>query len=247
MSDLTLLELYPGHLMMNGDMGNAAVLKRRAELAGLGLTIVGHDPGDALPDSVDVVSIGTGPTSAQVVVTEDLVVIAARLREWAAGGLPIIAVNAGFHLLGRSLTLPDGTVLEGAGLFPVTTLPRAERTVTDAFVVDTTLAGRMIGIENQAVAVSLHDGTTPLGDVVTGRGNDGRVEGARVLEAFGTHLHGPVLALNPSFADHLLRVAAERAGLVYRTTDAHSRIDAVAREARGILAKAAGIPLDRPE
>ena len=33
----------------------------------------------------------------------------------------------------------------------------------------------------------------------------------------GTHLHGPVLAKNPAFADHLLGIMAERAGLAYTT------------------------------
>lgn len=243
MSVLTLLELYPGHLMMNGDMGNAAVLKRRAELAGLALGIVGHEPGAPLPEHVDLVSIGTGPTSAQAVVGDDVAHIGPRLREWAHSGVPMIAVNAGFHLLGRSVTLPDGTLIEGAGVFAITTQPRAERTVTDAFVVDTELAGRVVGVENQAVQVTLH-GQQPLGRVVTGRGNDGKLEGAVSGDAIGTHLHGPVLALNPALADHLLTRAAARAGLEYRTNDAHAEIDAVARQAREHLVRGIGVAVD---
>ena len=115
---LTILELYPGHLMMNGDMGNAAVLRVRAELAGIEASVVGHDPGDALPDHVDAVTIGTGPNSALPIVASDLATIAPRLRDLAAEGTPMLAVNAGFHLFGESLRLPDGTDLEGAGVFP---------------------------------------------------------------------------------------------------------------------------------
>ena len=243
MSALTLLELYPGHLMMNGDMGNAAVLKRRAELAGLGLVVVGHEPGEPLPDDVDFVSIGTGPTSAQAVVGSDLPVIGPQLRAWADAGVAMIAVNAGFHLLGRSLTLPDGTRIEGAGVFATTTQPRAERTVTDAFVVDSEIAGRLVGVENQAVSVTLHD-QRPLGRVVTGRGDDGKVEGAISGNAIGTHLHGPVLALNPALADHLLTVATARRGERYQTGAAHAEIDAVARQAREHLVRGIGVAVD---
>jgi len=243
MSALTLLELYPGHLMMNGDMGNAAVLKRRAELAGLGFLIVGHEPGGALPDHVDLVSIGTGPTSAQAVVGADVALIGPQLRELAAAGVPMIAVNAGFHLLGRSLTLPDGTLIEGAGVFATTTQPRSDRTVTDAFVVDTEIAGRVVGVENQSVTVTLHE-HSPLGRVVTGRGNDGKAEGAVNGNAIGTHLHGPVLALNPALADHLLAAAARRAGLDYRLNAAHAEIDAVARQAREHLVRGIGVAVD---
>lgn len=243
MTVLTLLELYPGHLMMNGDMGNTAVLRRRAELAGISVGIVGHEPGAPLPEHVDVVTIGTGPSSAQAVVGEDVARIGPQLRTWAEAGVPMIAVNAGFHLLGRSLTLPDGALIEGAGVFAITTQPRAERTVTDAFVVDTDIAGRLVGVENQAVQVALH-GQPPLGRVVTGRGDDGAAEGALRGNAVGTHLHGPVLALNPALADHLLAAAAERAGLEYRPGAAHAEIDAVARQAREHLVRTIGVPVD---
>jgi CobQ-like glutamine amidotransferase family enzyme len=40
-----------------------------------------------------------------------------------------------------------------------------------------------------------------------GFGNDGEVDGVRAGSLFGTYLHGPVLALNPWFADVVLAEA----------------------------------------
>ena len=55
-----------------------------------------------------------------------------------------------------------------------------------------------------------------LGEIVRGFGNGGAAaenagaEGIRQLSAIGTHLHGPILALNPSLADQLLEQAVHR-------------------------------------
>jgi CobQ-like glutamine amidotransferase family enzyme len=57
----------------------------------------------------------------------------------------------------------------------------------------------------------------------------------------GTHLHGPVLAKNPAFADALLGIAAERAGLGYEPGEHAAVVDAYATAARATQLAAAGI------
>ena len=54
-------------------------------------------------------------------------------------------------------------------------------------------------------------------------------DGAIAHNATGTHVHVPVLAMNPHLADHLIRIAVERAGVEYTTTADHDRIDDVIR------------------
>jgi hypothetical protein len=43
--------------------------------------------------------------------------------------------------------------------------------------------------------------------VLVGHGNDGAVDGARAPGIFATYAHGPVLAINPWFADEILSAA----------------------------------------
>ena len=73
----------------------------------------------------------------------------------------------------------------------------------------------LAGFENHGGRTLLDPGTTPLGRVVHGYGNDGGsgAEGARAGRCFGTYLHGPLLPRNPWFADLLLTEAlAHRSG-----------------------------------
>ncbi|TMK18654.1 MAG: glutamine amidotransferase, partial [Actinobacteria bacterium] len=74
------------------------------------------------------------------------------------------------------------------------------------------LTTRLIGFENHAGRTWVGPGATPLARVARGRGNNGtdRTEGAVQGRVVGTYLHGPVLALNPAFADWLLALALGR-------------------------------------
>lgn len=241
---LTVAELFPGHLMLNGDMGNVAVLAHRATLAGAIVDVIRIERGEKLPDRVDLLCIGSGPISAQRAIATDLPRLRAPLTEWIAEGVGMLAVNAGFHLLGLSVQFRDGNSIDGVGVLPVTTIATDTQIVTDEFVVDSAV-GRLIGIENHATRVELHGGE-PLGRVVRGVGNDGVSEGVRVNNALGTHLHGPVLAMNPSLADSMLTQAFARHGEHYELTAAHQKIDDVAHNAREHLARIARVPVDAP-
>jgi CobQ-like glutamine amidotransferase family enzyme len=62
-----------------------------------------------------------------------------------------------------------------------------------------------VGFENHGGETALE--SSALGTVRVGFGNDGDVDGVRSGSLFGTYLHGPVLALNPWFADAVLSEA----------------------------------------
>ncbi|WP_165064068.1 type 1 glutamine amidotransferase [Marisediminicola senii] len=234
---ISILELYPEHLAVNGDMGNVLVLEKRLELAGIASRRLAHNPGDALPEKPDIVTIGTGPASALQVLADDIARIAPTLRSWVDDGMPLLAVTGGMQLLGSAITLPGGAGVTGAGVFGIHTDATQPRVVTNCFVVDTIL-GRLVGIENHGSRTTLTDGTAPFGTVSTGTGNDSRSEGVWVNNAIGTHVQGPVLAMNPVLADHLISIATKRAGLSYATTAEHDTIDALAAEARRLLGPA---------
>ena len=73
----------------------------------------------------------------------------------------------------------------------------------------------LVGFENHAYGTEVGADATPLGLVEPGgignglaarsdRGNGAAHEGAVQGRVVGTYLHGPLLALNPDFADRLL-------------------------------------------
>jgi CobQ-like glutamine amidotransferase family enzyme len=244
---LTILALYPKQLGINGDSGNVLALVERARWRGITATVVEHNVGDALPHSVDIIHIGSGPRTAQLAVRADLALIAARLREWKLAGVPVLAIAGGWQLLGSSLVEEDGAVVDGAGVFDTTSRLVAARAVGEIMV--ETGDGSVAGFENHGAVVTLGAGARPLGTVTAGYGNGGvaasaaRTEGVVEGDSIGTNLHGPFLPMNPTYADRMLRSALAFRGLdtALGTDERVARVDAAAAQARTAIAKRLGL------
>ena len=238
MSALTVVQLYPAELGVNGDSGNAKALTVRARLAGLDAQHVTYQRGDTLPTDADAVVIGGGPVSAMRNVHADLLSIAPTLRRWADDGVAFVGFGSGAELLGRSIQLTDGSILEGVGVLPF----RAIRTGTRAVgYVKTVHHGMtLIGFEDHASRWELDDDAQPLGYLEAGKGNQvestgKRTEGVRRGAAVGTQIGGPLLPLNPVLTDDLLALMARRRGLDYAPGEAHATLDRYAEGARGVI------------
>jgi hypothetical protein len=239
---LTIVALLPGLQNTNGDAENAAVLAMRAEWAGLDARVVAVDaPGD-LPERVDAIVLGSGSDSALEATRGALLTMHDELRTWGTEGVPILAVGTGWELLSWGIERRDGSGIEGLGILPGRAVPSRSR-VTGDLVVASPRFGLLVGFENHARDVVGAEGS-PLGRVRTGSGNgrDSGQEGVVMGSVIGTHLHGPVLAKNPAFADQLLGLATARAGLEYTPGPRASIVDgyaAAAREAQLVAARAA--------
>ncbi|RDV43439.1 cobyric acid synthase [Leifsonia sp. ku-ls] len=205
MTVLRILHLYPVELGINGDAGNVLALAERARWRGIDVETVAHAPGAELPASADLVHIGSGPLSGQRAVHEDVLRIAPTLRDWRDAGVPILAIAGGWQLLGTELETAEGEVLAGAAVFPTRAALGPKRHVGE--VVARLADGTAIaGFENHSARTVL-DGAEPLARLVSGTGNDGSTEGVVVGASIGTHLHGPLLPMNPVLADRLLSTA----------------------------------------
>jgi CobQ-like glutamine amidotransferase family enzyme len=245
---LTILALYPRQLGINGDSGNVLTLRQRAEWRGIGVTVVEHNVGDTLPESVDLVHIGSGPRTAQLAVQADLALITPQLRTWKDAGVPFLAIAGGWQLLGHSITDETGERFTAASLFPSSSTLVAKRAVGETAV--STPTGTVAGFENHGAVTTLDAGATPLGTVTAGFGNagaaasghtglEGVVDGASV----GTHLHGPFLPMNPVWADRLLQAALANRGsdTTLETDDRLAAVDLAAANSRAAIARRLGL------
>src|SRR5690606_23209814 len=141
-----------------------------------------------------VVVVGSGVGADLPRVRELLAPLEERVREWVDDGVPLLAVGTGFELLSAEVRREqDVEAIAGLGIFPGRAHPLCSR-VTGDLVVDRE-AGRLVGFENHSRGWSGDAGV--LGPVVHGTGSGAGAEGERSGTAWGTHLHGPVLAKNP--------------------------------------------------
>lgn len=243
---LTIVSLLPTLQNTNGDAQNAAVLARRARWAGLDATVVGVEALGELPDRVDAVVLGSGSDASLEKSRAALLTMHDALRRWGTEGVPILAVGTGWELLSWGIERRDGSIIEGLGILPGRAVPRQGR-VTGDLVVATPRLGTLVGFENHARDYVGAEGS-PLGRVRAGQGNgrDSGQEGVVMGEVFGTHLHGPVLAKNPGFADHLLGIVASRTGVQYLPGEQSRVVDGYAAAARDAHLSAAGVAASAP-
>jgi CobQ-like glutamine amidotransferase family enzyme len=211
---LRVAVVFPDLLGTYGDGGNGLILARRAEWRGYDVELL-RAASDAPVPEADIYCLGGGEDGPQVRAARTLIddgTLAAR----AAAGAVVLAVCAGFQVVGRSFPGATGEVHEGVELLDVETVkgegPRAVgEVVSDAVG----LAGlpALTGFENHGGVTALAEGAVALGRVTAGVGNGDGTEGAVQGRVVGTYLHGPVLARNPALADLLLSWALDDAAL----------------------------------
>jgi CobQ-like glutamine amidotransferase family enzyme len=141
------------------------------------------------------------------------------LRTAVDAGAAVLAVCAGFQLIGTSLPGAQGITIEGLGLVDAHTVYTDDpRCVGELFVAPAMdeSAPMYTGFENHQGRTQIGQGMQPLGWVLSGFGNglptdtsQGRIpEGVVDGRVIGTYMHGPVLARNPELADQILASVA---------------------------------------
>ncbi len=214
-----VVSLYGDLLGTYGDGGNATVLVRRARARGFDADRIDVAAGDEVPDDGDIYVIGggeDGPQSRAARLLND----SGALHRAIGRGAAVLAVCAGFQIMGASFAGSDEVAVPGLGLLDATSTRGQGSRIVGEVVVDTGTVtgsepglGRLTGYENHAGVTMLGPDAAPLGTVEVGTGNGvrgPRIEGARQGRVIGTYLHGPVLARNPALADLLLAWATGR-------------------------------------
>jgi hypothetical protein len=208
---LRIAVIYPDLLGTYGDGGNGLILARRARWRGVETELLQATSDAALPPA-DLYCLGGGEDGPQVRAARSLIDDGTLSRQVAQGAV-LLAVCAGYQIVGASFPGADDTLHPGVGLLGlITTKGSGSRAVGEVTAEVTgavpTLARlpTLTGFENHGGVTTLAEGTEPLARVTSGIGNgDGSgTEGAASGRVVGTYLHGPVLARNPVLADILL-------------------------------------------
>jgi lipid II isoglutaminyl synthase (glutamine-hydrolysing) len=179
---IRICHLYPRLLSVAGDRGNLLAITKRCAWRGIRSSVTEADVG-AVPDftEFDLILFHGGQDCEMRVAAGDLGMKAGSLREAIEADTAVLAVCAGYQLLGKYYAPADCDLGPGS-----------QRS--------------LVGFENHSGRTYLGPGAAPLGQVIAGSGNNGEdgTEGARYREVYATYLHGPVLPKNPWLTDHLI-------------------------------------------
>lgn len=216
-----ICHLYPRLLSVAGDRGNLFALMQRCAWRGIRCSVTEADVGE-VPDftQTDLILLHGGQDREMTAAARDLMAKAGPLADAIEANAVVLAVCAGYQLLGRYYAPADGPLIPGLGVLDAVTEAGPTRFIGHVAVqcdLGAGSQGQLTGFENHSGRTQLGSGAEPLGRVLAGSGNNGEdgTEGARYREVYATYLHGPVLPKNPWLADHLLSRA-----LAHRYTDA---------------------------
>lgn len=202
---LRIASLLPELLGTYGDAGNARVLAERAWRRGVDVDLVSAGLHDALPDA-DLYLLGGGEDGPQRLARDLLA--GGSFAQRVADGAHVLAVCAGLQLLGTTFCVEGDNEYPGLAMVDVSTTRGSRRFVGDLAV---NVGGRwLVGFENHGGQTIRANGVASLGSAARGHGNDGSSDGFVTERIWATYAHGPVLALNPWFADEILSVVLGR-------------------------------------
>jgi CobQ-like glutamine amidotransferase family enzyme len=202
---LKIVLLLPELLGTYGDGGNARVLSERARRRGEAVDLVSVGLHDSVPVA-DLYLLGGGEDGPQRLARDLLV--RGEFAQHVEDGAHVLAVCAGLQLLGTTFCVEGDDEYPGLAMVGARTTRGDRRSVGDLAV---DVGGRwLVGFENHGGRTVRDDGLAPLGSVARGRGSDGSTDGFITERIWATYAHGPVLALNPWFADEILAAVLGR-------------------------------------
>ncbi|STX20040.1 type 1 glutamine amidotransferase [Levilactobacillus brevis] len=211
---LTVAHLYGDLMNTYGDAGNILALNYYAKQMDVTLDakVVSLEE-DFKAADYDMVLFGGGQDFEQTIVAQDIQTKKAELIKFIEDDGPVLAICGGFQLLGHYYIGANGEKLPGISALDHYTLDQDNNRFIGDIEIKNAETGEVYhGFENHQGRTFLGKGERPLGNVITGKGNNGEdgTEGAIYKNVYCSYFHGPILTRNGEIAKHLLLAALRR-------------------------------------
>lgn len=202
--------VYPDILNLHGDRGNMMAIEKIAEAMGIEANITKINYGENIDfENTDLIFMGAGELRDIEHVVEKL--DAEGLKSYVEAGGYVLAIGSTGCVLGKTLTIEGGKVINGLGILDITAkelcrtkMPYVTKEVYGDDIWWTYKDMEIIGNQIHRVDYTLGN-AEPLGEVLYGYGNDlGGNEGARYKNVILTNTVGPLLTANPWFGADLI-------------------------------------------
>ena len=157
---------------MAGDRGNLFALMQRCAWRGIRYSVTEADVGE-IPDFAqsDLILLHGGQDREMTAAARDLAAKAGPLREAIEADAVVLAVCAGYQLLGRYYAPAGGSPIQGLGVLDAVTEGGPTRFIGHVAVECDLGSGQkhqLIGFENHSGRTYLGSGAKPLGRVLAG-------------------------------------------------------------------------------
>lgn len=214
----TILYLYYDFLNLYGDNGNVRILEKRLKDQGFDVETVRKTvtDEDISFEGFDLIYCGSGTESRRDVAVSHLKRFETGFKSAVESGTPVLFTGNSWGMLGKSITTLQGEKTEGLGLFDFDLKEEIKRRFTgDCVAAAEGFNKSFIGFINKCDVIEGFDGymlkiNKTIGQIPY------VADGVRKENLFGISLIGPVLVKNPFFADHLVKLIAERQGAPYK-------------------------------
>ncbi|WP_125573368.1 type 1 glutamine amidotransferase [Levilactobacillus huananensis] len=212
--ELNVAHLYGDLMNTYGDVGNILALNYYAKQMDvhLNVKVVSLEENFHAAD-YDLAFFGGGQDFEQTIVSQDIQTKKAELTKFIESDGPLLAICGGFQLLGHYYIGANGEKLPGIGALDHYTLAQNNNRFIGNIVIKNQETGETYhGFENHQGRTFLGTDERPLGNVVSGKGNNGEdgTEGAIYKNVYCSYFHGPILTRNGDIAKHLLVAALKR-------------------------------------
>lgn len=213
--EINIAHLFPKILNNTGDFGNILTFKNRLEWRNINANIDNISSINDLDfNKYDIYYIGGGMQDKEIsLIANELSNYANEFKKLVDNGTVFLAVSAGFQLFCKHYQDKNRNKINCLGIFNAYSVAENSR-LTGNMTVETDFLNpkTLVGFENHNSYTYLSNDTKPLGKVIVGNGDNpaDKTEGARLNNAFGTYLQGPILPKNPAFCDYLLELAIQK-------------------------------------
>ncbi len=212
MAKMVIEVLYPEYNNLYGDRGNAEYLKKKLTLGGYDVEIVEtslYNEPAFINNKVDFLLISPCQEKHQIVEIEELKKYSDAIKNRIENGGIILATGNAFELFGEYIENDKGEKIECLGFYPYYAKQFSKLRYNDSSVGE--LDGmEIVGFKN-LLSHSYGENPKPFLNMKKGAGMnpDSKIEGVHDNNLFATYHTGPILPLNPQFADYLIKLADE--------------------------------------
>lgn len=199
--------LYKEFANLYGDLGNIKFLENIVEDVSVIYTHLNDKP-KFLEEDINLVYLGASTEKSQIYILNKLLDYKKQIKDKIENNLSFLIIGNSLEIFGKYIETIDKKRIEGLGIFDVYA-KQIETYRHNSLILGETLNNiKIVGFKNQMSHLYGSDKNYFLNlNLGTGRNKEQKEEGVKYKNFVGTYVIGPILPLNPDFAEFIVKNA----------------------------------------